>query len=72
MPDWLEFDPPGVESNRATILGERKKGGKKEKEKEKEKEGKKERNKESLRVLPPRLKRVESTLRRGRSDSSSL
>lgn len=25
MPDWLEFDPPGVESNRPTMLTEEKK-----------------------------------------------
>lgn len=25
MPDWLEFDPPGVESNRATMFTEEKK-----------------------------------------------
>lgn len=27
MPDWLEFDPPGVESNRPTMLTEEKKRG---------------------------------------------
>jgi hypothetical protein len=40
MPDWLEFDPPGVESNRATILGERKRKeekGKKRAKRRKEK-----------------------------------
>lgn len=27
MLDWLEFDPPGVESNRPTMLTEEKKRG---------------------------------------------